>query len=174
VGIVTLDDLLLDEAAAIDDLAAIVQGQTGEGGPAESDRTPRRKRSAGRATATLGRLVGQARSRTEFKDGKEAEAALRLVLENLVRRLTANEAKDLVAQLPSLLQPSLRKLASGPDKGISRVTIEAELVERLGMDAARAANALAAIGAMVADRVSSGQMDDVRVQLPADLRAVFS
>jgi uncharacterized protein (DUF2267 family) len=27
---------------------------------------------------------------------------------------------------------------------------------------------------MVADRVSSGQMDDVRVQLPADLRAVFS
>jgi hypothetical protein len=34
VGIVTLDDLLLDEAAPLDELAGVVQVQIGEGGPA--------------------------------------------------------------------------------------------------------------------------------------------
>ena len=34
VGIVTLDDLLLDEAAPLDELAAVVEAQIGEGGPA--------------------------------------------------------------------------------------------------------------------------------------------
>src|SRR5581483_4067010 len=42
VGMVTLDDLLLDEAAPLNELAAIVQAQIGEGGPAESARTPAR------------------------------------------------------------------------------------------------------------------------------------
>jgi CBS domain-containing protein/uncharacterized protein (DUF2267 family) len=174
VGMVTLDDLLLDEAAALDDLALIVQTQIGQGGPAESKRTPARKRSSARAAATLGRMVGQLRARTHFKDRNEAEAALRLVLASLMRRLTAEEGKHLLAQLPSLLQPALRKLAPGPDKSIRRATIEAQLVQELEMDADRAASVLAAVGATVAERVSSGQMEDVRRQLPRDLRDVFS
>ena len=40
VGIVTLDDLLLDEAAPLDQLAAVVEAQIGEGGPAASLRSP--------------------------------------------------------------------------------------------------------------------------------------
>lgn len=47
VGMVTLDDLLLDEAAPLEELAAVVVGQLGEGGPAPSDRTPSARRSAG-------------------------------------------------------------------------------------------------------------------------------
>ncbi len=44
-GIVTLDDLLLDEAAPIDRLAAINEAQIGEGGPAASTWSPARRRS---------------------------------------------------------------------------------------------------------------------------------
>lgn len=57
VGMVTLDDLLLDEAAPLDELAAIIEAQIGEGGPAESPRSPARRRSPARAEATLLRLI---------------------------------------------------------------------------------------------------------------------
>ena len=53
------------------------------------------------------------------------------VLAALVRRLTPDEAKDLTAQLPSLLQPRLRAQPAGPDKLITRETIKAELAQRL-------------------------------------------
>lgn len=60
VGIVTLDDLLLDEAAPLEELAAIVQAQLGEGGPAGSGRSPASRRRLARAEATLGRLLSGA------------------------------------------------------------------------------------------------------------------
>src|SRR5690606_28937698 len=49
VGIVTLDDLLIDEAAPIDELASVVAAQIGEGGPTAPVRTRAAARSAGRA-----------------------------------------------------------------------------------------------------------------------------
>ena len=52
VGIVTFDDLLLDEAAPLDELAAAVAAQIGEGGPAASLRAPGVRQRAARAQAT--------------------------------------------------------------------------------------------------------------------------
>lgn len=173
VGIVTLDDLLIDEAAELDDLAAVVAAQIGEGGPADTARSPARRRSAARAEATLARLLNQVRAEAGLKDVDQAETAVRVVLASVVRRLTANEARHLVAQLPSLLQPELRALPPGPDKGITRDTIEADLARQLDVDPAGAAKLLAAVGATVAQAVSPGQMNDVRGQLPEGLRTVF-
>jgi uncharacterized protein (DUF2267 family) len=105
---------------------------------------------------------------------EQAETVLEIVVSSLVRRLTPNEAKDLIAQLPSVLQAPLRALPPGPDKRISRETIEADLVSILDVDSARAAELLEAVGATIAQNVSSGQMSDVQGQLPEDLRGVFS
>lgn len=174
VGIVTLDDLLLDEAAPIDRLAAIIESQIGEGGPASTDRSPARRRSAARAEATYRRLVNQLRADTGLEDGGQAETALEIVLDALVRRLTPGEAEDLIAQLPSLLQPALYALPLGPDKTITRETIEQQLVQQLGVEPSGAAKLLAAVGALIAQTVSTGQMEDVRSQLPESLREVFS
>jgi len=174
VGIVTLDDLLIDEAAAPDDLAAVVAAQIGEGGPADTARSPARRRSAARAGATLGRLLNQVRAQAEVKDADQAETAVRVVLASVVRRLTADEARHFVAQLPSLLQPELRALPPGPDKGVTRETIEADLAQQLDVDPAHAARLLDAVGTTVAQTVSPGQMDDVRRQLPQGLRSVFA
>lgn len=170
VGIITLDDLLLDEAAPLDDLAAIVAAQIGEGGPA----APVSERRAARAQATYRRLLNELRANAALETAAEAETVLEIVLNSLVRRLTPDEAKDLISQLPSLMQPALSALPPGPDKRITRETIEEELVQRLNAERTRAGELLAAVGATVAQGVSAGQMKDVRSQLPEELRTVFS
>jgi uncharacterized protein (DUF2267 family)/predicted transcriptional regulator len=174
VGMVTLDDLVLDEAAPLEQIATVVQGQIGEGGPAASSRSPAEQRRAARARATYGRLLNRVRMQARLESVEQAETALEVVLESLVRRLTPDEAEDLVAQLPSLLQPTLRAQALGPDRDITRETIEAELCERLDVAPPRAAEILNATGATVADIVSPGQVQDMRSQLPEHLRGILS
>lgn len=174
VGIVTLDDLLLDEAAPLDQLAAVVEAQIGEGGPAASLRSPAALRSAARAQATYGRMLNQLQADADLETSERAETALEIVLGAILQRLVPGEAKDLIAQLPSLLQPTLRALPPGPDMTITRQAMEAELSERLGTDQARSRQICAAVGDIVAQTVSPGQIDDVRRQLPEDLRDIFS
>src|SRR6185312_6766302 len=170
VGIVTLDDLLLDEAAPLDELAAVVEAQIGAGGPATPIRSPVLRRRAARADATYARLIGRLRDAALLQTPEQAETALEVVVSALVRRLTPDEAKDLIAQLPLVLQLRVEVLPPGPDKLITRDTIVAQLAQRLQVDSARAVELLAAVGSTIADCVSSGQMEDVRAQLPQDLR----
>jgi uncharacterized protein (DUF2267 family)/predicted transcriptional regulator len=174
VGIVTLDDLLLDEAAPLDQLAAVVEAQIGEGGPAASLRSPATRRSAARAQATYGRMLNQLQAEAHLETSDQAAMALEIVLGSIVQRLTPDEAKDLIAQLPSLLQPTLRALPPGPDKTITRQTMEDELSERLGTDQSHMWQILVAVGDVVAQTVSPGQIDDVHGQLPDGLRGIFS
>jgi len=177
VGMVTLDDLLLDEAAPLEQLAAIVEAQLGgrrAGGPAVSPRSAGRMRSAARAEATLGRLANKVRSEAGLGTSDEGTAALEVVLAALVRRLTPDEAKDLISQLPSLLQPALWAQPLGPDKEITRESMEAELADSLGVGASRASQVLEAVGSVIAETVSRGQMEDVRRQLPEAMRGILA
>jgi uncharacterized protein (DUF2267 family) len=173
VGLVTLDDLLLDEAAPLEELATIVQAQIGEGGPATPLKSRAGQRRTARAEATYTRLLSQVQADAGLGSLEQAETVLEIVVASLVRRLTPNEAKDLIAQLPSVLHAPLRALPPGPDKRISRETIESDLVNILDVDSARAAELLKAVGATIAQNVSPGQMSDVQGQLPDDLRRVF-
>lgn len=173
VGMVTLDDLLLDEAASLEALAAIVQSQIAEGGPAATARTPARRRSLARAEATLARLLTEVRAETGLDDPEQARTALDTVLVSLVRRLIPQEAEDLIAQLPSLLQPALRALPPGPDKTINEASILAALRARLDVEPREAARILHAVGGVIAGGISDGQAEDVRGQLPVGLRDAF-
>lgn len=172
VGMVTLDDLLLDEAAPLRDLAAIVQAQIGDTTPAARG-TSTWQRSAARSTATLARFVNAVAGETGLDDRDQARTALDIVLGALVRRLTANEAKDLIAQLPSLLQPDLQTLPAGPDKTITAAMIEDELARDLDLDPDEAARVHAAVAGVIAGSISEGEAEDIRGQLPAELRALF-
>jgi CBS domain-containing protein/uncharacterized protein (DUF2267 family) len=174
VGVVTLDDLLLDEAAPLDELAAIVQTQIGEGGPIASDRMPARRRSIARAEATLARFIDQIRQDTGLDSAEQARTALDVVLAGLVQRLTADEASDFISQLPSRLHPQLRELPPGPDRLVTRDSIEAELSASLNVDAKRAGQLLVAIVGAVANTVSAGEMEHVRKQLPKDFQDVIA
>jgi CBS-domain-containing membrane protein/uncharacterized protein (DUF2267 family) len=174
VGIVTLDDLLLDEAAPLDQLSAVVEAQIGAGVWATSLRSPDEQRGAARAQATYGRMLNQLRADADLETSERAERALATVLESLVRRLTPDEAKDLIAQLPSLLHPRLRALSPGPDRRITRQTMEADLRERLGVDQTRAVQLLEVVGGTITQTVSPGQVKDVQGQLPLDMRGILS
>jgi uncharacterized protein (DUF2267 family) len=57
---------------------------------------------------------------------------------------------------------------------ITRQTIESELSERLGTDQSHTWQILVAVGDVVAQTVSPGQIDDVHGQLPDGLRGIFS
>ncbi len=174
VGMVTLDDLLLDEAAPLDELAAIVQAQIGEGGPAESPRSPARRRSLARAEATLARLVNAVQAETGLEDRQQTQLAIDTALELLIRRVTPEEANDFIAQLPSLLQPSLRALPHGPDKSINRKTVVAEMSKRLELDTVQAERFVSAVFGTIAKAISPGQAEDIRGQLPEDMRSLFA
>jgi uncharacterized protein (DUF2267 family) len=110
----------------------------------------------------------------DLDDAEEAKTALEIILKNVVRRLTPGEAKDLIAQLPSLLQPMLQALPPGPDKFITRETIWDELRHWLGLHEGHIAQILLAVGTVVARTISPGQIKDVQSQLPEDLRVIFS
>ena len=171
VGIVTLDDLLLDEAAPLDELGAIVRAQLGQGGPA----APRRRRAReARAEGTYWRLINELRANASLETTAEAEVALEVALTSLLRRLTPHEANDLIAQLPSLLHAQLQRLPDGPDRSVTRAAIEDQLMQRLEIDRPRATDILNAVGRTLEQNVSPGQIEDVRGQLPEELRSVFS
>jgi CBS domain-containing protein/uncharacterized protein (DUF2267 family) len=174
VGIVTLDDLLLDEAAPLEQLSAVVGAQIGAGGWATALRSSGTRRGAARAQATYGRMLNQLRANADLETSERAETALVTVLASLVRRLTPDEAKDLIAQLPSLLHARLRALLPGPDRHITRRTIEADLCERLGVDQTRAVQLLEVVGGTITQTVSPGQIEDVQGQLPEDMRGILS
>jgi uncharacterized protein (DUF2267 family) len=119
-------------------------------------------------------VLAQVQAEASLDTLQQAETVLDVVLSSLVRRLTQDEAKDLIAQLPSLLHARMQALPPGPDKLVSRESIESDLVRRLDVEPARAAELLNAVGATIAQNVSSGQMEDVQRQLPDELRTVFS
>ncbi len=168
-GMVTLDDLLLDEAAPLEEVAGIVRAQIGEGGPVNQRRL---RASEARAEGTYGRLLNGLRAQAKLESSAQAEAALDAALPMLLRRLIPGEAEDLAAQLPSLLRERL-PLPDGPDRSVTRESIEAELARRLDVAPERASEILQAIGATLAKSVSPGQIEEVRAQLPEDLRAIF-
>lgn len=174
VGIVTLDDLLLDEAAPLDQLSAVVEAQIGAGAWATALRSSGAQRGAARAQATYGRMLNQLRADAGLETSEQAETALVTVLESLVRRLMPGEAKDLIAQLPSLLHARLRALPPGPDRQSTRQSMEAHLRQRLGVDQARAVQLLEVVGDAITQAVSPGQIEDMQGQLPEDMHGILS
>ena len=176
VGVVTLDDLFADEAASLEDFADVVRAQVGDGGPMAPTRLEMQaaRRRASRLDASYRRFVNEFRTESTLPSVDQADTALAIVLSALVRRLTADEAKDLIAQLPLRIGERLRGLPPGPDKSITAEGIVAELSERLGVASARASDVLDAVVRTLDANVSAGQMQDVRHQLPKDLRSVFA
>jgi uncharacterized protein (DUF2267 family) len=176
VGVATLDDLLADEAASLEDFADVVRAQVGDGGPMAPTRLEIQaaRSRASRLNASYRRFVNELRTESTLPSVDQADTALMIVLSALVRRLTPDEANDLIAQLPLRIGERLRALPPGPDKSITAEGIQAELVERLGVASGRASEALDAVVRTLDANVSAGQMRDVRHQLPKDLRSVFA
>jgi CBS domain-containing protein/uncharacterized protein (DUF2267 family) len=189
VGLVTLDDLVVEGMVGPEALRAIVTAQLEEEAPHKPagllhpegpGRAERRAvgrahalaRAKARAKATYDKLVA-AVSKSANLDAVRAERALTIGVCMLCRRLSPDEAHQLVAQLPSILQQGLEQCLDGPDRNVTAEAIERELGSVLGLDARAASLALQAVCKAVATSVTKGEIAEVRGQLPEEMRRLF-
>lgn len=189
VGLVTLDDLLADGVIDVEAAGSVVKAQLEVAarfkpeGALHPEGTARPERSHGRVRALTrrkaradsahGRLIHAVERHSGLQQRDRAELALQIVLGCLCRRVTPQEARHLVAQLPSKLHPSLEPFLDGPDKRITTATIEADVARELRMDREAASFVLQAICEAVADSVSAGEIEGFRGQLPLDMKDLF-
>lgn len=190
VGLVTFDDLVVDEAVSKDDLRAIVVAQLEEEaphkpagllhpeGPGRPERRPAGRahalmRAKARADATYTRVVKNVAAGANL-DHDRAERALLLAVCMLCRRLAPQEAHHLIAQLPSRLQPQLDKCTDGPDRSVTAVTMRRELGQALGLEADQSTKALESVCRTVSAFVAPGEIAEVKGQLPEDMKQLFA
>jgi CBS domain-containing protein/uncharacterized protein (DUF2267 family) len=189
VGLITLDDLVAEGAVAPEAVRAVVTAQleaeaphkpAGLLHPEGAGRKERRAagrsralaRAKARAQATYDKLVKAVADAGKL-DRVRAERALTVGVCMLCRRLSPEEAHQLVAQLPSLLQPGLDQCLDGPDRSVTINAIEQELASVLGVDAKSARLALQAVTKAIAASVTAGEIAEMRGQLPEDMRKLF-
>ncbi len=119
-------------------------------------------------------FLGQVQHRARLSSRAEAERATRATLETLAERLAGGEAHDLAAQLP----PQLAHFLQSPDAGIgAKLTLEeffALVSEREGVDLPDATFHARVVIGVLTEAVSIGEIEDVRVQLPAAFAQLFN
>ncbi len=137
--------------------------------PDARERTEHRHRAHAQASydALLRRVVAE----TGLETTERAEAALEVLLAGMIERIEA--AADLVAQLPVLVRERLTRVPRGPNRNVTRDSIERVLALRLDVGDARARELGRKLARAVESSVSAGEVFDVKAQLPADLRALF-
>jgi uncharacterized protein (DUF2267 family) len=184
-GMITLDDLIEGEQVVGTRLSGIVRAQLQAAARLKAEGTlkpiretavskeRREQRRASRAQGTYDAMLRHALAVTGLRYEEEAARALELVLSAIIRRITRNEADDLLAQLPAILHERVSSTPPGPDSSITRSSIERSLKEHLRLDSERAAELLSQIGLVLGQCVSLGEIEDVRSQLPADLKTLF-
>jgi uncharacterized protein (DUF2267 family) len=95
------------------------------------------------------------------------------VLCGIIRRIAPEEARRLLAQVPSLLADRLESQTDGPDPHVTRAGMERAIAYLFSVDAERAAQIVAQVGQALEQSISAGEIADVRAQLPADLGGLF-
>jgi CBS domain-containing protein/uncharacterized protein (DUF2267 family) len=191
VGLITFDDLVLDGSVSIEDLRAIVTAQLQAEAPLKAaglvrpERPARPERQAAgrahalmrarvRAEASYDRLLKKIAERATDLDPARCERALLLSVCMLCRRLAPGEAAHLVAQLPSKLWPQLDRCLDGPDRAVTRQSMQSEIAQALGFEPERAGNVISAVFHAIGEIVAPGEIAEVRDQLPDDLKPLFA
>jgi CBS domain-containing protein/uncharacterized protein (DUF2267 family) len=185
VGLVTFDDLIVDGSLGLEALRSIVTAQLEVEAPQKpagmlhpsatttaQARTRALMRAKVRAEATYARMAQAVAERTGLDRGR-SETAVLIATSMLCRRLTPDEAQDLIAQLPSVLQKQLGQCLGGPDRSVTTQAIEDELSRSLGVAAESASEIIRGIFKVVSENVSAGQIQEVRGQLPQEMKALF-
>ena len=191
VGIVTLDDLLIEGDIDASAAAEIIRAQLEEParykpegavhpeatarppqqGPARGERAAARR--AARAASSYARLLDVVQRSTGLTGKEPAEIALKVVLGSICRRVTPEEARHFIAQLPSLLKDGLAERLDGPDRKVTRETMDREISALLNVDIFVAREIAEGVARAVADSISAGQLEALKGQLPAEMKALF-
>jgi uncharacterized protein (DUF2267 family) len=111
------------------------------------------------------------------EDRETAWRVLKAYLQLLRDRLTIDESAQLAAQLPHLLRGVFYEgfdPGHQPEKIRDRDAFLTRFAERAGLgDAAAAEQAAAAVTRVLRRHVTAGELDDVMVQLPREIRELL-
>jgi CBS domain-containing protein len=100
VGIVTSDDLLLDQAAPLDQVAAVVQGQIGEGGAAAPVRSPAARCPSPGDLRTSAQPIAGGRRSGDLRAGRDG-AGSRARVAGATAHVGRGEGLDRTAPFPA-------------------------------------------------------------------------
>ncbi len=183
-GLVSLDDLVLSGETSRQRLSKIVRAQLSEPSASKPEgftrptrlaralSTPALRREAHREQ-TMRRFGKQLAERLGLSSTIDAVTAFEVVVGQLAQRLSPEEAKDLLAQLPMRVREHLADLPRGPDVRITRERIEEQVAAHLGLDPKRASALTRRVGQTLGDFVSAGELADVVSQLPPELKPLL-
>ncbi|MBX3232515.1 MAG: CBS domain-containing protein [Labilithrix sp.] len=175
VGMATLDDLILEGAATPAELTAVVEAQIAEGGPARTrrfDEWTSLKRRHSRALGTKAKLLARIRDRAGVETNDQAERALDVVLESIVRGLPPGLAASYIARLPVALRSRLRELDPASAACPSRKRLDARMARELGLERARASQITGVVVDALTDFVHA--TDPIGRRLPEGVRAILA
>lgn len=120
---------------------------------------------------TYNEMLGQICENTGLQK-EEADRATRAFFQTLAQRLGNDEARELASQLPTDLQDTLAPTSPDVEK-FSTEEFLSRVAETSGLERPRAEQAAHAVWRTVNDAVSSGEMGDVRSQLPTTFVKLF-
>lgn len=188
-GLITFDDLVVDGSIDLETLRAIVVAQLEVEAPQKpagvlhpkgpvstEQRAAGRTRALMRAKARAEQVYQKFIFNVTDASGLEFERAERasiISLCMLCRRLVPQEARHLIAQLPSMLQSQLDQCLDGPDRLVTADAIREQLARALGVGPDVAESTMQAVFRVVSESVSEGQIDEVRGGLPAEMKYLF-
>jgi uncharacterized protein (DUF2267 family) len=118
-------------------------------------------------------FIGQVQHRARLSSRGEAERATRATLQTLAERLAGGEAEDLAAQLPLEIGHHLRGPWSAQGERFSLSEFFRRVSLREGVDPSAAVFHARAVIEVLSEAVSTGELDDVRAQLPAEFERLF-
>lgn len=184
VGIVSLDDLIVERLIPLEAAAEILRAQLSEparnkargairpGRVYEAPRNPLARREA-HADATYSRFVHAVAERTGLGKMASAERAARLVVGMLCQRIVPNLARHFLSQLPVVLTDGIVERLDGPLRSVTGRAIESRLERALDVSPDRARAIVAGVARVLEETVSPGQIATMCDQLPPDLRGYF-
>ena len=120
---------------------------------------------------TFDKIVGEVQHRANLGSKGDAVWAIQCTLQALGQRLTAEEAKDLGAQLPREIAFYLQTPQHG--ERLSLDDFFQKVSEREKMDLPEAIYHARVVIEVLTEAVSAGEMQDVRAQLPAEWQPLF-
>lgn len=169
IGMVSLDDLILHELITLREASKVIGRQIGD----------RRLRQFTSSRAAM-RSEAHARQSSEkfYRDfSRELRLSLNIstavfdiIMGALLRRLNYGGARHLIAQLPRNIQERLKALPVGPDRSISSIWIQDELMARFGFSEDQAFILIGTALQAIAKLTSPGLMARVFTQLPEEFK----
>ena len=168
VGIYTLDDFIIWGEVPLKDLRAIVKKQMY---PIKR-KTLLSDRKSSRKEQTLFRF-NKIISKEMLLERDLAERVIFFLLKTLVQRAPAHVAVNFIAELPSLIQEDLLDTTAGPNKKLTKKSIEEALMHSYGLGKETVARIMEGFWRGLSMTLKQGALKQLTLSLPKDLQLAF-